>query len=605
MSSDISGFEENQTFKTGILPDKAYYYITTSLDLSGLEIPQDGITLYFNYENSFDYQKTLMVIGKGYPNYYKFIKVPQKSVISEVVLYSNPTIDGATSLTYRVGGAIDTDSPVEPIDTWGGSMGNSPNAVSQTEINNGATCYFGKGSGPTLFLAVTIKPQTVFRTVAIGTVDIDDPIPYTVIYSDDGINWNPSVSGSAEIEEGQGAGWNGSQWIIGGYRRNLITGMYSSDGANYTGTSSLSNILTFSVNCATSSGSRWVAGGAGPSASITYSDDGINWTVADASAVTILELALGVASDGDLFVAVGYPSGGAGSETIMYSINNGVSWDVADSGGAILDYQTNCVAWNGSYWLAGAQVFQPASGPSALFDILVKSTDGKNWQSVNTFLGHRYDVIRSLAWNGSIWLMGCGFESGECIFYSTDGENWTNSASAQDVFWNGSVNGLAWNGSVWIAVGSGYNEDLEREVTVAYSSDGINWTESTSGSSYITSNGNGVHSALVPLFSSGVSSINLPDATSTTIAHKLKHPKSLCTHLYTEEEKIPRSFVGKLCNRLYTGSGDYCSLHTPKSVQPEMIQKKIAPKPRVITSPVKITKGTLHVAMKVLPCFTI
>lgn len=501
-TGDLSGVWANRPFRTGIRPGNPYYYITASLDLSGLQIPQNGVTLYFNYENSLDYQKTFRVAGLGYTNYYDFIRVPQASVISEVVLSSNPSVDGETSLTYRVGGAVDTDSPVEPEDTWAGPTGNTAGTVSQSEINHGATCYYGRGPGDNFVLAVTIQPQSALRAVAAGLVDLDDPIPHTVIYSDDGINWLPSESASEEFEEGTGVGFSGTQWITGGKPNNATTGMYSSDGANYTGSTSLSSILDFYVYSAAYSpaSSRWVAGGGGTSASIAYSDDGINWTSADASALNVLEVVFEVATDGDIFVAVGYPSGGAGSETVMYSTDGGVSWQVADSGGAILDFQSICVAWNGTYWLAGGQISSSTPGS---FDILIKSTDGKNWESVSTFLGGQYDTITSLAWNGSMWLMGCGFTSGACVYYSTDGANWTNSASAQAVFWNGSVKGLAWNGTVWIAAGSGYNDDLQRQVTMAYSSDGINWTESTSGSSLLTTEGTEVCSALVPLISGG------------------------------------------------------------------------------------------------------
>ena len=83
----------------------------------------------------------------------------------------------------------------------------------------------------------------------------------------------------------------------------------------------------------------------------------------------------------------------------------------------------------------------------------------------------------AVASDGFVVAVGSGTNS---IAYSSNGSNWTGVGSS--VF---TVNGrgVAWNGSLWVAVGSGTN-------VIAYSSNGSNWT--VVGSSVFTFRGNGV-----------------------------------------------------------------------------------------------------------------
>ena len=66
------------------------------------------------------------------------------------------------------------------------------------------------------------------------------------------------------------------------------------------------------------------------------------------------------------------------------------------------------------------------------------------------------------------------------IAYSSDGINWTGLGIT---IFSTEGNGVAWNGSLWVAVGGGTN-------TIAYSSDGSNWTGL--GTSIFSSEGYGV-----------------------------------------------------------------------------------------------------------------
>jgi len=68
------------------------------------------------------------------------------------------------------------------------------------------------------------------------------------------------------------------------------------------------------------------------------------------------------------------------------------------------------------------------------------------------------------------------------LAYSSDGINWTASSSGNTYFTGGYLLTLAWNGSMWLA-GGGNGPPTN---SVAYSYDGINWTGSSSGNSYFS-----------------------------------------------------------------------------------------------------------------------
>ena len=85
-----------------------------------------------------------------------------------------------------------------------------------------------------------------------------------------------------------------------------------------------------------------------------------------------------------------------------------------------------------------------------------------------------------VAWNGTLWVaVGSGTFS---IAYSSDGINWTGVTGSTSIFSYGY--GVAWNGLRFVAVGSG-------TFSIAYSSDGINWTGVTdSNTIFLDSYGN-------------------------------------------------------------------------------------------------------------------
>jgi hypothetical protein len=76
-------------------------------------------------------------------------------------------------------------------------------------------------------------------------------------------------------------------------------------------------------------------------------------------------------------------------------------------------------------------------------------------------------TLASIAFNSELYV---GLGNGG-LFYSYDGINWTNSPSGTALINNASkqIGKVAWNGRIWVAVGFGTS-------AIIYSSNGINWT---------------------------------------------------------------------------------------------------------------------------------
>jgi hypothetical protein len=109
-----------------------------------------------------------------------------------------------------------------------------------------------------------------------------------------------------------------------------------------------------------------------------------------------------------------------------------------------------CIAYNGSYFLAG--------GPN----VIAKSSDGITWTEAN--VTSSLGFVLSLAWNGRLWV--AGGSNAYPIAYSTDGVSWTVATSATSLINSGSV--IVYNGTKFLAGGTG----IYRLIS---SVDGINW----------------------------------------------------------------------------------------------------------------------------------
>jgi hypothetical protein len=133
------------------------------------------------------------------------------------------------------------------------------------------------------------------------------------------------------------------------------------------------------------------------------------------------------------------------------------------------------IAWNGSYFVA------TGGGPSTI----CTSSDGITWTGVDPSDNIFYAAAGQLpfggwgvAWNGVMWVaVGADGLTTVKAVYSYDGSTWSESDLGTVAGPYGAEFGVTWNGSVWIAAGADVSGHC-----VAYSSNGVNWTEASSSS---------------------------------------------------------------------------------------------------------------------------
>lgn len=193
-------------------------------------------------------------------------------------------------------------------------------------------------------------------------------------------------------------------------------------------------------------GSKWVLvgqPGGNSIGNVAVSSNGLDWTF---SSNNFLGIVRGIAYGSSTYIAVS--EGGTGLNKVATSLDAS-SW-TARTFSLTKGY---CVAYNGTYWLAGGQ--------KGTARAIVKSTNnGSNWIDANIC---PLDNVYSVAWNGYIWI-AVGNGGSHSIALSIDGIRWY--ASETNPFT--SCLAVAWNGSKWVAVGEGDN-------TIATSVDGNTW----------------------------------------------------------------------------------------------------------------------------------
>jgi hypothetical protein len=246
--------------------------------------------------------------------------------------------------------------------------------------------------------------------------------------------------------------------VAGGVGTNQLA--YSYDGLTWTASTSGNSVITGSCLTIAWNGSVWLAAGGSTGPVMASSSDGIVWReIASGSSIFTTECAA-IAWNGSMWVAVG-----AGTNKIAYSYDN-INWTASASGSSHFSYNCKDVAWNGSMWVAiGASSVSP----------IAYSYNGINWtasaSSDSAFAPYGGFVVQghSIAWNGTLWVAGAQGDGGRTIAYSSDGINWTLSASGS-TFIVYETFAVAWNGLMWVAAGNSYGAN-----PLAYSYNAITW----------------------------------------------------------------------------------------------------------------------------------
>lgn len=262
--------------------------------------------------------------------------------------------------------------------------------------------------------------------------------PNNVIISDDnGLTWSINTSGCQALLTG-GFGNAGTDVIYDFKKSTWIASigcnyMYSKDNAN-----SWTTDVSVSIACYTykTNGEIYLMFGYDNNNKIMYSYDGMNnWTNTNAS-IFFTKNAYTAIYNGAKWIVVGN-----GSKNILTS-TDGITWVYNGTGGDALLTQGFCIAYNFS-----------TTNP--------------------------------------IYLAG-GEKGAETMIYSIDCINWVKTTNATS--FTQEVYGIGYNGTnQWVAIGVA----LDTTGVVMYSSDGMYWVKSNSGSNfmngYLTSNSNDIN----------------------------------------------------------------------------------------------------------------
>ena len=302
-----------------------------------------------------------------------------------------------------------------------------------------------------------------FCVASNGTMWVVGGNNYYIVYSTDGINWNPASI--YPLVNGYGVAWNGTMWIVAGesYNNNIKL-MYSYNGINWAEVNSSPSFANYAYGIAWN-GTMWVAtGGVDGSVRIGYSYNGFNWASSTSGSNLLNSYGRNVAWNGTMWIA-----GGAATNTIIYSYD-GINWTgVTGSTNIFSSYGKN-FAWNGTMWVAVGE------GTNTL----TYSYNGNLWAgvtgSINIFstgFGIAFNSKRPNTITFPTNLMVLGGNGGKPIGYSYDGTVWTGITGSNGIF-DGFMLGVAWNGTMWVGVGG---QGQSNTYTIAYSYNGVTgWT---------------------------------------------------------------------------------------------------------------------------------
>ena len=142
-------------------------------------------------------------------------------------------------------------------------------------------------------------------------------------------------------------------------------------------------------------------------------------------------------------------------------------------------YTLRRVVWNGSVFMAvgGDHTLDqiPGAQISRIQGIILVSRDGEKWSKATNFEGRRIPI--DVAWNGEyfvavghIWPEGYDNQDRPpFVAYSRDGIHWT---EVLDLPASTRFNAIVWNGSAFVAVGG----DHDHDGVISHSYDGVDWT---------------------------------------------------------------------------------------------------------------------------------
>ncbi|MDR3171521.1 MAG: hypothetical protein LBU17_07835 [Treponema sp.] len=195
----------------------------------------------------------------------------------------------------------------------------------------------------------------------------------------------------------------------------------------------------------------------GNGATAWYSTDGINWTASSSTSgfVTGNNIS-GLGFGGEMFVATG---GSSSNTTRAYSRDGGKTWIASGTNG----FNAKSVAYNNGTFLvggSGGRITYTTDPSNVAWTVLEADTTTFNATGKNGF-------INAITYGNGKFVAG-GSNYGHTA-YSSDGRTWQSNTQTEAIFGGNWINGLAYGGGKFVVAGEGSG-------ILAWSSDGINWT---------------------------------------------------------------------------------------------------------------------------------
>jgi hypothetical protein len=237
-----------------------------------------------------------------------------------------------------------------------------------------------------------------------------------------------------------------------------------SDWIELTSNTTLTQVMRFGYNPVSE---RWIAVGLGSSHNIMYSDSpGSSWTGVGGSIFN--QFANSVMFNGTVWMVTGQGIGNA----IAYSANDGLSWTTFGSSDP---YHLNIgrdLAWNPKNGSNGRWVVVGSDITANGVDMIYSDDNGGSWTTITTSVVTFVETIESVVYsNGTAhWVVGARTGGSNTLAWSSNGINWTGATilnyHGNSVSFDTCID-VKWNGSIWVAIST---------TQIVTSTDGKTWT---------------------------------------------------------------------------------------------------------------------------------
>jgi len=265
----------------------------------------------------------------------------------------------------------------------------------------------------------------------------------TLAYSADGTTWT-GLGTSVFSTRARSVAWNGKRWVATGEGTNTLA--YSDNGLHWVGLGT--SIFSTVGNDAAWNGSTWIAAGVGTQPGVgnysviqdglkfefnTYDEAHANWRVQFTNVGSLYVNVQAITST----IIIDYAGFNNTLDIENAWISGGFNW----SSGITL------TVLNPDMTLSANETinFQP---PASQLITLARSSNGITWTAIPDVFSTAGNCV---AWNGTRWVAGGAGTYN--IAYSSNGINWTTVIGANTAPSN--ILDVAWNGTNWVIVGNG------------------------------------------------------------------------------------------------------------------------------------------------------